>query len=386
MKRLRIVVTSSHGLPHVGGMEILVDKEIRALASLGHEVVQITSAEGGAGEAPVYPPNVRIVRVASSGFLEKRFGLFLPLFSPRLVPILLREIAQCDIVHSHAWLPFTSVAALSIARFLEKPSILTEHNGIQPRRSRLFTGLSRLAMETLGRTCVRLAKRCVTYNCRVEKNLRCYGGPRKPIDFVPYPVDHERFQPPKEADRKASRVKLGWQEGRAKVLFVGRLVAEKGIPLLLAATDSAYDLVFCGSGDPSILGSLPRQGIEYLPPRPQAELVSVYHAADLLVLPSCVEGFPLVAREALACGLKAVLAYDPGYEPYRALPNLSFCARTPESVRAAIHSALARPLEDRASREFDFSPQEWVRRIYRLGRPFQTQDRPPGLSLCARTD
>lgn len=366
MKPLRIVITSSHALPHVGGMEILVDKEIRALASLGHEVILITSAEGGAGETPVYPSNVRVIRIASNGFLERRFGLYLPLLSPRLFSVLFREIAHCDVVHSHAWLPLNSAAALLVARILDKPSILTEHNGIQPRKSRLFTVIVRLAMETLGRMSARLARRCVTYNRRVQGDLRRLAGPRKPIDFVPYPVDHQRFYPPSEATRRQAREQFGWQPGRPKVLFVGRLVAEKGIPLLQAAADPAYDLVFCGSGDPSILGPLPRPGVEYLPPRPQAELVRVYHAADLFVLPSCVEGFPLVAREALACGLKAVLAYDPGYEPYRSLPNLSFCKLTPESVRAAIYAALAAPLENAACSAFDFSPEEWVKRIYRL--------------------
>jgi glycosyltransferase involved in cell wall biosynthesis len=367
MKPLRIVITSSHALPHVGGMEVLVDKEIRALASLGHQVVLVTSAEGGAGETAIYPPNVRVIRIASSGFLERRFGLYLPLLSPRLFTVLVREIADCDVVHSHAWLPLNSVAALLIARLLNKPSILTEHNGIQPRKSRLFTFIVRLAMETIGRTSARLARRCVTYNSRVQNDLRRITGPRKPIDFVPYPVDHQRFFAPSPDARRQAREQFGWQEGRPKVLFVGRLVAEKGIPLLLAAAVPAYDLVFCGSGDPAILGPLPRPGVEYLPPRPQAELVRVYHAANLFVLPSCVEGFPLVAREALACGLKAVLAYDPGYEPYRTLPNLSFCKLTADSVRAAIHSALARPLENAASSTFDFSPEEWVKRIYRLG-------------------
>ncbi len=366
MKRLRIVVTSSHALPHVGGVEVLVDKEIRALASLGHEVVLITSDESGAGETPVYPDNVRVIRVASSGFLERRYGLFVPIPSPRLLSVLFREISRCDVVHSHGCIVLNSAAALLVAWILGKPSILTEHNGIQPRKTRLLTYIVRLAMETLGRMSARLARRCVTYNSRVQRNLRRFAGPRKPIDFVPYPVDKERFFPPSPEVRRQAREQLGWPEGRPKILFVGRLVAEKGIPLLLAAADPAYDLVFCGSGDPGILGPLPRPGVEYLPPRPQAELVRIYHAADLLVLPSCVEGFPLVAREALACGLKSVLAYDPGYEPYRELPNLSFCKLTPQSVRSAIHAALSRPLEHNASTAFDFSPTEWVQRIYRF--------------------
>ena len=164
------------------------------------------------------------------------------------------------------------------------------------------------------------------------------------------------------------REQLGWQPGRKKVLFAGRIIATKGVPLVLAAADRSYDLVFCGPGDLSLLGTLPRAGVEYLPPRPQAELRQLYYAADVLVLPADVrEGFPLVVQEAVACGLPVVLGYDPGFEPYRTLPNLFFCERTVESVRANIQLALVAE----ASTKSDFFPslEQWMRTLYRLPSP-----------------
>jgi D-inositol-3-phosphate glycosyltransferase len=142
-------------------------------------------------------------------------------------------------------------------------------------------------------------------------------------------------------------------------------VAEKGIPLLLEAVDpERYDIVFCGSGDPAILGPLPRPGVEYLPPRKRADLVKVYHAADMMVLPSFVEGFPLVAREAMACGVPTVLGYDPGYEPYREMLPLRFCKLNSESVRQAAYDGLL--TSDRSSNSSIQmpTPAQWVRLIY----------------------
>jgi hypothetical protein len=61
----------------------------------------------------------------------------------------------------------------------------------------------------------------------------------------------------------------------------------------------------------------------------------------VLALPAEVrEGFPLVVQEAVASGVPAVLGDDPGFAPYRGLPGLIFCDRTPDAVRAAIGRAL----------------------------------------------
>jgi glycosyltransferase involved in cell wall biosynthesis len=106
------------------------------------------------------------------------------------------------------------------------------------------------------------------------------------------------------------------------------------------------------------------------PPRPQSELRRLYHAADALALPAEVrEGFPLVVQEAVASGLPAVVGDDPGFAPYRGLPNLVFCEQSPQDVREAIRKAvaagvtLARPGEPPATGFFP-ALEEWVGRLY----------------------
>jgi glycosyltransferase involved in cell wall biosynthesis len=363
---MRVLIVSHLALPHVGGVENLVDLEIRGLAAAGHEVALVTSDGAGAGRDPQYSDAVRVIRVPASHVLERRFGIPYPLFGPRLPLMLRREVVRADVVHIHGFLFQTSVAAAVIARLLGTPCVLTDHGGIQRFGSRAATFAARIAAETIGRLTATLTSRIVTYNGRIQRTMNRLGR-RKDAEFVPNPVDGRLFSPPTETERSSARAALGWPPGRSKVLFVGRLIATKGVSLLLEAADPSFDLVFCGPGDASILGSLPRGGVEYLPPRPQAELRTLYHAADALALPAEVrEGFPLVVQEAAACGLPVVLGNDPGFDPYRGLSGLILTERTPAAVRAAIHRALELSVcpTPRGVAAFFPSLEEWISRIY----------------------
>ena len=51
----------------------------------------------------------------------------------------------------------------------------------------------------------------------------------------------------------------------------------------------------------------------HLPSVPYAAMHTLFAAADVLVLPSSGEGFPLAVQEALLTGLPAVVSEDPAY-------------------------------------------------------------------------
>jgi glycosyltransferase involved in cell wall biosynthesis len=353
-------------LPHIGGVELLVDKEIRALAARGRAVVLVTSDEGGVNVTAELPRGVRVVRVPAWNGLERYCHLAFPIFSPRLLLRLWEEIGRCEVVHVHGLVFMSSVVALLLARLRGRPCILTDHGGIQRYGSALVTILARIGMETVGRLSARLATRLVSFNSRITSLLRRLApGPDKTL-FLPNPVDRSVFGPPSAKERRAARQRLGWTDGRRKVLFVGRLVPDKGIPLLLQATDPSYDLIFCGPGDPAILGAPLPPRVQYLPPRPQPELVSVYHAADLLVLASRREGFPLVVQEALVCGLPVVLSNDHGYAPYAGLPGLHFCEQTPASIRQTVLQGLAEGPAPSSPELEDLcpSPDAWLDQLF----------------------
>jgi D-inositol-3-phosphate glycosyltransferase len=362
-----VVIVSHHGLPHVGGVEVLVDQEIRALVADGYAVTHITSDLMGNAEAPVYPPGVHVIRIPAWHFLERKARLAYPVFSPRLIVALWRAVGKADVVHAHGFVFTSSVAALIVAAMRGKRRILTDHGGIMPMPNRTLALLMNATSSIFGRITTSLADKLVAYNMRVLGDLERLSRRSDKSLFLPYPIKSDIFKPPTSEQRAAARAQLGWTGERPTVVFAGRITPDKGCLLLLEAKSACFDLVFVGPGDPDIL-QLPRPGVMYLPAMPHRDLLRIYHAADLFVLPSKPgrEGFPLAVREALACGLKVVMSYESGYAPYRQIPNLYFCEElSPAGLRTTIENGLQAPTRPQVhDDQFGLTPLEWIRRMY----------------------
>lgn len=103
------------------------------------------------------------------------------------------------------------------------------------------------------------------------------------------------------------------QNGKFIVLFVGRLVEEKGIRQLLNAAKTwnrNITLLIIGTGPlEDIVENYTSNNIQYLGRVEQDNLHLYYNAADLTIVPSIhEEGFGRVILESLACGTPVVAA------------------------------------------------------------------------------
>lgn len=109
------------------------------------------------------------------------------------------------------------------------------------------------------------------------------------------------------------------------LVYVGKIWRQKGVPNLLRALDllpDAYDDVSLdligGYSDEDDYGSIVSQSkgcrhrLRFCGKITQDELISMYNASEVFVLPSLFEGLPLVMVEALACGCKVVVTDLPG--------------------------------------------------------------------------
>ena len=331
MTALRIVIASQFALPHVGGIETMIDAVATTLVRQGHEVTHIvaSSDQPARERARLY----RLVTVPAINPFERLLGVPYAIFSPRLLRTMRSLLAGTDVFHGHGFLSQNATAGLHLARHHPHMArVLTEHVGHVPYTNPIIDGVEGLAIRTIGRRTASLAQTLVTYNSTVEQQLRLLV-PQIPVIHIENGVDFDHYRPAREGERERLRAQLGWDD-RPRVVFVGRLVAKKGIDVAIAAAHAAGDLfqlVVVGPGKrpadhPNVfpLGSLSPERV-----------AEIYRASDAFLLPSRGEGFPLACQEAMASGLPVVLSDD---APYRTI--LAGAGRAAALVPANVASVL----------------------------------------------
>lgn len=130
-------------------------------------------------------------------------------------------------------------------------------------------------------------------------------------------VDTGRFMPANEAERSRYRRKYGMGD-RYTVLFVGRVIPRKGVPVLLKAASLAQKQVplqvaVVGKGNAAYVKKLKTQAaglgvsVKWIGKLKHAEVHRIYKFADCFVCPSQKhEAFGLVNVEAMSAGLPVI--------------------------------------------------------------------------------
>lgn len=291
---MRVLVVSHYYSSHGGGVERVAGLLAREIHHAGAAVRWMAS------DCDRADASVACVPARSSNLIERLLGLPYPLWSPAALRRLWREIGACDVLHLHDGAYMGNACAALFARWRGRPVVVTQHVGDIGRSGAIARFAAWLLHRTLTRLVLSGADRVFFVSPEVRRYFAAFCAFRVPPQVLPNGVDGDLYA---FADRA--------RPARPVCLFVGRFVPRKGVALLVevARRMPEVDWIFAGNGllRPEDAGLANVTVLRGLGP---ADIVPLYQNADLLVLPSTGEGFPLVVQEALCCGTPALVSAD----------------------------------------------------------------------------
>lgn len=221
------------------------------------------------------------------------------------------------ILHTHTLLPDGFAGAL-IKRKFGIPHICTIHGSdinITPFENKLNRIFAKYALRGCDHIIVvsnKLKEKILSIENKLSNITTIYNG-----------ADPNEFR---HIHKDTARRMLGMTKQNKIILYIGNLIAIKGINNLIKAFAKLlnnYDkkesmtLLLIGDGDErGNLTTLAKtlqveDNVSFLGAKPHEEISLWLNAADIFVLPSLSEGFPLVIPEAMMCGVP-IVATDVG--------------------------------------------------------------------------
>jgi glycogen synthase len=228
----------------------------------------------------------------------------------------LAEENDYDLIHGHDWL--VAQAAATLAERVGVPYVTTIHATEHGRHQGWVQDYPQSHIHSVERWMARRADAVIVCSYYMRGHVAdIFDIDERRITVIPNGIDPSELQP--AGDLEALRRKFA-EPHEKLVLFIGRLVYEKGFQLALDALPGVVEQVenvrylVAGSGthEAELKAQAERLGLAehgvFLGWIGDDVLHSLYRIADLCVVPSIYEPFGLVALEAMASGCPCIVA------------------------------------------------------------------------------
>ena len=293
------------------------------LAKRGHEITLCASALNAPGDRndKVLITNKNL-KVARFPYVLHHGTFFLTL---GFLPYLRNNVADFDIIHIHDFRHFQAIAAHHYATKYRIPYVLQAHGAALQLGK---TGVKFLFDMVWGERIIKDADLLLALTAQERDQYRSLGSKEHETRTLANGVDISEF-----IDlpvRGEFRRKHGIRQNKQVILFLSRINRVKGLDLLLDAfnllqqdLDDAI-LVVVGPDDDGSAIVLQRQvhesglsdKVRFIGPLYQRDKLEAYVDADVYVLPSRYETFPLTVLEAWACGTPLIVTDRCGISEY----------------------------------------------------------------------
>jgi glycosyltransferase involved in cell wall biosynthesis len=301
---MKILISSHAFAPSIGGIETVSTLLARAFVRAGHQVVVLTQT----GERTDDQFMFRVVRQPSLGEIWQ-------------------WLKWCDVF----WQNNLSLRTLWPALLARTPVLIT-HQGSYCRRPSGLDLVQRLKHAVVART-TSVAISGAVAGCFKTKS-----------ELIPNPFDAQLFAPgPPTTERPND------------LAFLGRLVTEKGLDVLLRALrqlPAPVCLTIIGAGPEreateALATQLAVRGrVTFAGPKRGAELVALLQQHKILVVPSRYdEPFGVVALEAIACGCVVVGSSGGGLPEAIGRCGATFPNGDADALAASVGQLLREPNE-----------------------------------------
>ncbi len=308
--RLSIAMIGHKRVPsREGGIEVVVEELAARMAALGHSVTcynrrghHVSGREFDGAQTGRY----RGIRLVTVPTLDAK-GL--AALTSSVAASFRAAFGRYDVVHYHAEGP---CAMMWLPKLFGKRCVATIH-GLDWQREKWKSGFGARYIRFGEKTAVRCADEIIVLSRAMNAYfLKTYG---RKTWYIPNGIER-RDNVPAEAITSAYHLR-----SREYLLFLGRLVPEKGLRVLLDAyrrLDTSLPLVIAGGGSDtdafvaelkSVAGDDSR--IVFTGFVQGKTLAELYSNAAIYVLPSDLEGMPLSLLEAMSYGNCCVVSDIP---------------------------------------------------------------------------
>ena len=223
---------------------------------------------------------------------------------------------KIDVFHAHDWLVAT--AGIGLKHVFRKPLLVTVHSTEMGRRDGIHTGTEKMIHETEAWLTYEAWKVICCSDYMVSHVKWAFGLPEDKVVMVPNGVNTHVYESVEKEDLKAFRSRFALPEEKI-VLFVGRLVYEKGVHVLINAAPKVLEkvnakFIIVGSGymKEQLLNIVRSMKLEhkvlFAGFLDEETLLKLQKCADVSVVPSLFEPFGIVALEAMAAKSPVVVS------------------------------------------------------------------------------